>query len=253
MIKEEFSNGNSMLHTLDPRVKIIVALLFSVVVAFSMDINVLFFASIFSLILLLLSKIALKRFFKRIFFVNGFIIFLWFFLPFTYPGRELFRLGPLSATFEGLYYSLMITVKSNIIITAYITLLSTSSITALIHALNHLYCPDKLIQIFLFNYRYIHVLHQEYQKLKDALKVKCFKPRSNIRTYKTYASLFATLLLKSYDRAERVYKAMLCRGFKGKYYVLDHFHITWKDYTAGATMIIFILGMVLCEWIPKIL
>ena len=77
-----------------------------------------------------------------------------------------------------------------------------------------------------------------------------FEPSTSLRTYKTFANLVAMLLLKSYDRAERVYDAMLCRGFKGRYYVLDHFHLTGKDLAIGATMFLFILGMMICEWMP---
>jgi cobalt/nickel transport system permease protein len=185
--------------------------------------------------------------------VNGFILFLWLFLPFTYPGRTLFSLGPLHATSEGVRYALLITIKSNVIILACIALLATSSIFSLVHALSHLHMPDKLIQIFFFNYRYIHVLHREYQRMKNSMKTRCFKPKTDLRTYRTFAYLVAMLLLKSYDRAERVYKAMLCRGFKGRYHVLEHFALAPSDVVIGGMMFIFIMGMLLCEWMPRCL
>lgn len=253
MIKESFTDGKSIIHQLDPRIKIIVAAFFSIVVAVSSTWGLLLMALFFCFILIAMARLNLKKFIMRLIIVNGFILFLWFFLPFTYPGRAAFSIGPLTATWEGIHYGLLITIKSNVIIIACIGLLSTSSVFSLVHALNHLHLPEKLIQIFFFNYRYIHVLNLEYQNMMKTLKVKCFRPGTNIRTYKTFANLVAMLILKSYDRAERVYKAMLCRGFRGRYFVLDHFCVTGKDLAIGATMFLFILGMILCEWIPMCL
>jgi cobalt/nickel transport system permease protein len=62
-----------------------------------------------------------------------------------------------------------------------------------------------------------------------AIKLRGFVPRTNFYTYKTYAYLVASLLIKSYDRSERVYKAMLCRGFKGVFPTYRHFKMQRKD------------------------
>ncbi len=253
MIKEEFIDGDSLLHCLDPRIKILAATFFSIAVAISTSWSILVMAALFCLILFFHAKLNFKRFIKRIIIVNGFIIFLWFFLPFTFPGKIIFGIGPLNVSKEGIHYALLITIKSNLIITACITLLSTSSIFSLVHALSHLHFPEKLIQLLFFTYRYIHVLYLEYLNLRKTLKVRCFKAGTNLRTYKTFANIVAMLLLKSYDRAERVYKAMLCRGFRGRYYVLEHSAMTRKDIMVGALMFIFILGMYICQWIPRYL
>ncbi|NIR17569.1 MAG: cobalt ECF transporter T component CbiQ, partial [Desulfobacterales bacterium] len=66
-------------------------------------------------------------------------------------------------------------------------------------------------QLLFFSYRYIHVIYLEYVRLLNAMKVRCFHPRSDVHTYKAYAHLVGMMLLKSYDRSERVYGAMLCR------------------------------------------
>ncbi|MGA1845450.1 MAG: cobalt ECF transporter T component CbiQ [bacterium] len=253
MIKEEFVDGSSIIHRLDPRIKIPVAFFFSMVVAVSSSWGLLSLSIIFSAVAILMARINMGRLARRLMVVNGFILFLWLFLPFTYPGHTLFSLGPLQATREGIHYALLITIKSNVIILACIGLLATSSIFSLVHALSHLRVPDKLIQIFFFNYRYIHVLHREYQRMKNSMKARCFRPGTNLHTYRTFAYLVAMLLLKSYDRAERVYKAMLCRGFKGRYHVLDHFTLAPADVVIGGTMFMYIMGMAVCEWMLRCL
>jgi cobalt/nickel transport system permease protein len=166
-------------------------------------------------------------------------------LPFTFPGENIYTLGSLNISQEGIKYALLITIKSNSIVLAGIALLSTSSIFNLVHALRHLHFPDKLTQLFFFSYRYIHTIHSEYIRLNNALKIRGFKPQTNLHTYKTYAYLVGMMLVRSYDRSKRVYDAMLCRGFKGKFWTLNHFVFKKSDFVAGMVMISCIVGLVL--------
>jgi cobalt/nickel transport system permease protein len=102
-----------------------------------------------------------------------------------------------------------------------------------------------LVQLFFFTYRYIHTIHSEYIRLNNALKIRGFKPQTNLHTYKTYAHLVGMMLVRSYDRSKRVYDAMLCRGFKGKFWTLNHFVAKKADFAAGIVMISCIMGLVL--------
>ena len=248
MIGEEFASGDSFVHRIDPRLKIMVAVLFSIVIAVADRFPALLCGLFFSISLILIARLNIKKVFYRLLIVNGFILLLWVFLPFTFPGEELFSLGPLTASREGVIYALLITVKSNTIVIASIGLLATSSITTLVHALRHVYVPEKLVHLFFFCYRYIHVIHLEYIRLTNAMKIRCFQPKTNIHTYKTYAYLVGMLLLRSYDRSERVYDAMLCRGFKGKFWMLDHFSLKRSDMVSGTIMFLYILGLVILQW-----
>lgn len=248
MVAEEFSSGNSLIHDLDPRIKIIVATLFSITVAVADRTEVLLLALLFSACCVILSSLPLLRVMRRLLLVNGFILLLWLLLPFTYPGKTLFSVGPFDATAEGSRYALAITIKSNTIILACIALLGTTSIFPLVHALRHLHVPDKLVQLLFFSYRYIHVIYLEYLRLLNAMKVRCFRPRSNLRTYKAYAYLVGMMLLNSYDRSERVYDAMLCRGFKGQFWILDHFGLKRGDVILFIIMLLSIAALGFLQW-----
>ena len=133
-----------------------------------------------------------------------------------------------------------------------ITLLSTSSIFTLAHAMSHLQVPKKLLWLLFLSYRYIFVLYVEYLKLRNALIIRGFRPKTSIHTYKTFAYLIGMLLVRSYERSERIYNAMICRGFQGKFYLLDHFEIGKKDILFLVLMTIFLLGIIWFEWITKI-
>lgn len=245
MIKEKFSAGDSPLHRLDPRVKIIVALFFSVIVAVTDKYTSLLSALLFAVVIVAVARLKTKEIVSRLLVVNSFIFLLWLMLPFTFPGKNIYTLGPLNISQEGIKHALLITIKSNSIILAGIALLSTSSIFNLVHALCHLHFPDKLTQLFFFTYRYIHTIHSEYIRLNNALKIRGFKPQTNLHTYKTYAYLVGTMLVRSYDRSKRVYDAMLCRGFKGKFWTLNHFVFKKSDFIAGTVMISCVIGLVL--------
>lgn len=253
MIREGFSLGHSFIHRLDPRVKLVIAILFSIVVAVADRFTVLLSGLLFSLIVIAMARLKIREVFYRLLVVNGFILLLWIFLPFTFPGDTLFSIGRLTASREGVIYSLLITIKSNTIILSCIALIATSSITTLVHAMRHLYVPDKLVHLFFFCYRYIHVIHLEYTRLLNAMRIRCFTPKTNIHTYRTYAHLVAMLLLKSYDRSERVYNAMLCRGFKGNFWMLDHFSLKGSDLISGTVMLLYIVGLVFLQWGKTIL
>lgn len=249
MIEEPFSTGNSIIHGLDPRVKIIVAALFSVVVATSSRFLALLPALAISLFLVTMAKLPIKKVFYRLLLVNGLILFLWFVLPFTYKGQELFAIGPFIATKEGILLAGQITVKSNSILLSMIALLSTTQIFSLGHAMGQLHFPDKITHLFLFTFRYIHVIYKEYRRLINAMKMRGFVPRTNMHTYKSYAYLVGMLLVRSYDRAERIHKAMLCRGFDRKYYSLTQFSLKMEDIFCLSLMSAVILGLAVLQWV----
>lgn len=240
---EEFAFGDSVVHTTDPRVKLVGALAFSVVVAVSDAYRALVPALFVAWGLVLLAKLDLRTLGRRLAVVNGFVVLLWFILPFTFPGKALFSLGPLTASREGVAYSLAITLRTNAIVLATIALVGTTSIFNLVHALRHVRVPDKLVHIFFFCYRYIAVIHLEYLRLRNAMRVRCFRQKTSLHTYRSYAYLVGMLLIKSYERSHRIYQAMLCRGFKGKYPTFHHFHMRRRDLGALGLMGIVIVGL----------
>jgi len=250
---EELSEGKSFIHLLDPRVKIAITAFFSFTVAMVESFQTLIPAIFFSFILIFLSALKWKLVFRRVLPVYGFIVLIWIFLPFTISGNELFGVGRLHASKEGIIQAFRITIKFSGILFVVISLIATTKVSALFHALNHFRVPKKLIHLTLFCYRYIHVLQREYLRLLNAMKIRGFSPRTSIHTYRSYAYLVGMLLVKSYDRSERVYKAMLCRGFRGTFYMLDHFIIQKKDLYFCITSFVYITGIILIECYTKII
>jgi cobalt/nickel transport system permease protein len=240
---EEFAEGDTIIHRLDPRVKILVALPFAVLVALMHGHAGPARGLALAALLVALARLDIRKVLNRLVVVNVFVLMLWAFLPFTTPGESVFALGPLSASREGLALAGAITLKTNAIVLATIALLGTSKAFSLAHALVHMHAPAKLVHLFFFFYRYISVLHEEYSRLRNAMRVRAFRPRTDGHTYRSYAYLVGMLIVRSFERSERIYHAMLCRGFHGHFPVISHFHLRGADLMfatlmALATMIV---------------
>ncbi|WP_353683911.1 cobalt ECF transporter T component CbiQ [Thermodesulfovibrio sp. 3907-1M] len=226
---EEFSEGSSFLHKADPRLKVIVFSIFSILCATASGLKTPSLFLLYSVFSVFIARLRIKPLFSRLSMTNFFILFIWIFVPVSYPGNPYISFAGLKISHEGLLYALSITLKANAIIIATITLLGTSSINALAHAMLHLKAPKKLVTVFFLFYRYITVIHDEYLKIKRAVIARGFVPRTNLHTYRTYAYIVGGMLIKSYERAEEIYKAMLCRGFQGYFPLFKHFHMRKTD------------------------
>jgi cobalt/nickel transport system permease protein len=247
-IQEPFSEGASLAHRLDPRGKVIVATLFAVLMAVAQTYAPTLAGLALAILCLALARLPLKQVVARLMVVNSFIFFLWLVLPLTYPGEVVWRLGPLAVTRQGLIYTGLITLKSNAIIIAFIALIATVPIVTLGQALHNLRLPAKLCHLLLFTYRYLYVFEQEYHRLVQAMKIRGFQPRTNIHTYRSYAYLAAMLLVRSFDRADRVFQAMLCRGFNGTFHSLRTFSWQRRDRVFGVVSLMALAALLYLEW-----
>ena len=60
--------------------------------------------------------------------------------------------------------------------------------------------------------------------------------------------LVGMLLVKSFDRADRIVAAMKCRGFRGRFYVLHHFAFARRDLLFGVASLVGLVGLGWGEW-----
>lgn len=227
--KEQNTYGVSWIQQLDPRLKIVIAFIAAFLIALTNDLITLYYFLFLAIILIINSKIKVKYLFKKLMLINFFILIIWIFIPLTFPGEVLLSIGKFSLTAEGINFALKITLRSNSIMLLIISLLTTNSISEIIHALYRLKIAKKLIYLFFFVYRYLHIIKREYNNLNEAMLMRAFKAKTNLHTYKSYAYLIAMLLIKSYERSQKVYEAMICRGFKGKFVFFDDFKIKKLD------------------------
>ncbi|GAB4350427.1 MAG: cobalt ECF transporter T component CbiQ [Candidatus Abyssubacteria bacterium] len=248
MLGDTFADGHSLVHELDPRAKALAALVFSVMTAVADRFPALVLALVLAATMVGMAKLPTRAVAYRLLLVNSFVLLLWCMLPLTYPGQAVAHVGPLTLSREGIVYALLITIKSNAIILFGIALLSTTQLTRLGQALTWLRVPDKMIQVLLFMLRYIEVISRDYQRLKASMNARCFRPGANMHTYRSYANMVGMLLVTSYERASAIYSAMLCRGFRGKFYTASEFSFSRTDALFGASVAVLALIMLLLGW-----
>jgi cobalt/nickel transport system permease protein len=247
MIQEPFAAGSSWIHRLDPRFRIVIAVVTSIVVALSSEFPALLTAFTVSGLLVCLAGLHLRDVLKRMLSILGFILLIWAVLPFTYEGEPFFHVGPLVLTKPGVFLSARITIKSITIVLIFISLVSTMTIATLGHALGRLYLSRKLVMLFLMTYRYIFVIEHEYQRLTTAMKIRGFRSRTNLHSYRTYAYLIGMLFVHASIRAQRVQNAMLCRGFKGQFYSLVEYKSSSQNWIFLIMMIWVIFLLIMME------
>jgi cobalt/nickel transport system permease protein len=248
MFNEVFAIGDSIIHRIDPRFKVVAVAVFSTVVAVSYRFPTLYAALAVAVILTLAAHLNLKAVAGRLLVVIGFLVLLWVLLPITFEGDALIRIGPLSLTRPGVILSAQISLKSLAILLAFIALITTMNFATLGHALDRLHLSGKLVHLLLMTYRYIFVIEQEYHRMVRAAKIRGFRPRANLHTYKTFAYFVAMLFVRAASRADRVYRAMRCRGFNGRLYCLADFPPHLSNWIFAAIMTVSVIGLALLEW-----
>jgi cobalt/nickel transport system permease protein len=239
----------ALIQHIDPRLRIVTAAAFSVVVALAGRFAVLWFALAVSLLAAVLAGIGFFGALRRLAPFNLLVLLLLVLLPLSTAGTTLMSLGPFHFSREGLLLAAAVAIKGNAIVLAVMVLLGTLEAATLGHALSHFYVPEKLTHLLLFTVRYLEVLHRESLRLRAAMKVRAFRPRMNLHTYRSYGYLVGMLLVRSLDRSERIVAAMKCRGFQGRFYLLDHFALSRRDLPFAIISLLILLAMALLEWL----
>lgn len=122
-------------------------------------------------------------------------------------------------------------------------IVGSAPFTVTIKALQDMGLPGSLTQIFLFAYRYIFLLNEEFQTMSRSLQCKGFVKRSDLKTARILAMAFAMLLIRSYERSEDVFHAMLSRGYRGELLCRGRQAITGSDCLKSLLVVSAALGI----------
>lgn len=203
---------------IDSRARIVTAALFAVAVVAVDNLAILAGFLAVALGFAVAARLPLASTLRRIAAIDLFILFSVLALPFTLPGAALFEVGSWTASVEGTLAAARIVVKATSIMLALIGLVGVMPIVDLGHALARLGVSTKLISLLLLTVRYVDVLHREQRRLRLAMKARAFLPRADTHTWRTLGFLVGMLLVRGFERAERILAAMKCRGFTGRFH-----------------------------------
>lgn len=147
-------------------------------------------------------------------------------------GDETFEIGFLTLSLTGLARLISLSAAIAAMISLMLVLLATTPIPCIFKAARALWLPRLLVLLTLLTYRYVFLLMEEFARLRTALRVRGFRNRADLHSYRTIGQVAGTLLVRSHERSERVGQAMRCRGFDGEFRALDDFRTAWPDVLA---------------------
>jgi cobalt/nickel transport system permease protein len=208
--------GDTVLHRLPPECKLAATFLF--VVAVVATPREAFWAyGVYAAAVLVLARVAripLGGLLRRLVIELPFVAFA-FFLPFVSHGERVDVLG-VSLSVDGLWAAWNILVKGTLGVAASVVMAGTTEVTEVLRGLERLRVPRSLTAIAGFMVRYGEVITDEMQRMKVARISRGYDPRWFWQT-RAVASSAATLFIRSYERGERVYLAMVSRGWTGAF------------------------------------
>jgi cobalt/nickel transport system permease protein len=231
----------------DPRLRLAAALLFALVTVSLQTFPALLAALALALALVAAGGTDWRPLLRRLLPLEGLMLALLLLLPFTVAGTPWFAVGPLQASHEGLELALHILLRANAVLVMLLAMLGTLEPTTLGHALGRLGVPQKLVHLFLLTVRYIELIHDEYRRLRNAMRARAFVPRSDAHGWRSLGWLIGMLLVRSLERAQRVLAAMKCRGFHGRLYLLADYRWGRGDSAAALAASLLLGGLLLLE------
>jgi len=204
--------GESSLHRLDPRAKVLTTLVFILCVV-SFDryaVSALLPFLVFPTIMLTVGNLPVGYILRKILVVVPFALLVGLFNP-LFDRQVVWQLGTLELA-GGWVSCLSILMRAVLAASAAITLVAVTGFPALCGALEKLGMPQVFAVQLQFLYRYIFILTDEGARTARARQLRDFGRRPGLRQF---GSLAGHLLLRTWERAERIHAAMLARGFTG--------------------------------------
>jgi cobalt/nickel transport system permease protein len=189
--------------------------------------------------LILLSKVPVFYVLKRSLIIMPFVVLIAIFIPFFREGEVAgsynIWLWQVSVTYSGLQVFWNILAKAWLSILSLILLTSTTKFSNLLKSLEQLRMPRVMVMILSFMYRYIFVLVDEVMRMRQARDSRNFGG-GRLWQLRTIGNMIGTLFIRSYERGERVYAAMMARGFDGQTRTLESLSFRQLDVFFGISL-----------------
>jgi cobalt/nickel transport system permease protein len=153
--------------------------------------------TLFLSIIILISTISIGFIFKRLILMEPFVIGI--------AILSIFQDG-------GWFVFVKILLKSTVCLLSIIVFSNTTTFNNLVRLLRKLRVPKVLVDVIALMYRYIFVLIDEAEKMQRARASRTFINQKKL-SWKLQGSIIGQLFVRSYERGERIYRAMRARGF----------------------------------------
>jgi cobalt/nickel transport system permease protein len=250
---EEYTEGHSVLHRLDPRIKVIAAVVtvFCIVFLSHWYVPLLFFAVCFGLAVV--SRASLKVYWKRLLYPMSFVAFVAVILPFTSGSIVLTHVPGINIPIysDGIYFGILVFTRCIAAVSVLNLLILVTPITTVMDSLAWFHVPSVIIDTMMLMFRYIGILSEESTRMYRAQQSRCGHSRSvgYFKKITNIGNIAGALLLRSFDRAVKVGNAMISRAYTGKYtlFTYENKRISVRDALVGLLIVVASISVVLID------
>lgn len=221
----QYFPGNSVLHRLDPRVKLILTLLFIVIIFLCQNGLSMGFIILVLVFLIFLSQVPLKTVLKSLKPIIPIIIITSLLNAFYLKGQVLFKIGFITVYKEGVIFGAFIVIRIACLIVSSSLLTYTTTPTSLTDGLERLLSPLKVFKLKVHELammmtialRFVPTLIEETDKIMNAQRARGadFESGNLIKRIKSLIPIIIPLFISSFRRAHDLAEAMECRCYRG--------------------------------------
>ncbi len=144
---------------------------------------------------------------------------------------------------QGWVWFVSLVLRSILCLMILVLLTNTTRFTELLRGIRRFGCPKILVANLSFLYRFLFVLSDEVMRMRQARDSRRVGRASVLPELRTLGSMLGTLMVRSFERADHMYQAMLSRGFSGEFSVVTPRRFSWRDLAFISVVALFITAM----------
>jgi len=245
-----YVHGHTRVHGLAPQCKLAAQLLFVIAVVATPREAFWAFAIYAAILvgLIRLAELPVGFVLKRLVIEVPFVLFA-VLLPFIGRGERTDIFG-LSLAVEGLWGAWNILAKATIGLGASILVAATTTMPEFLRGFERLHLPKAFTSTASFMIRYFDVIADEMRRMKVARQARGYDPRW-LWQARAVAASAGSLFIRSYERGERVYQAMLSRGYTGSLPRVDEAPATGATWAAALTVPAAAAAIATIAWVVR--
>ncbi len=243
---DHLAMGDSPVHRLDARAKLVVALVYTALVVSvpKYEVAALVPYAVLPFAWLAFGGVPLGFVAKRLLLVSPFVAFVALLNPLYDAAPMLVRLGPWAFWVRGGVVSCAsVCGKFALTVSTLVALVSTTRFHDLLRALAWFRLPRLFLIELSFLYRYLFLLVEQVQRMKRARECREVGPAKLRWCLRSTGGIIGNLFLRTLERGERVYAAMAARGFDGSVKTLTRFRMRAGDYAFLVGGVLFVAAL----------
>jgi len=237
---DKYSNLNSVIHKIDPRIKLLLLFCFLIFIAVTSNLKLLGFYWGMAAVLTAASRVPVHFYLKKLILITPLVVVFSFFIYLSYLLEH--RVAVTLEAFSRYYpvWDTLAAMAARIYLSILVItlLVSCTRFNDLLWSLRRFRLPLIVTILSKLVYTYIFIFIDELHRIMRAYKSRT--PVRRVSRIKVYGHIAAGILLRSMERSDYIYKAMLSRGFDGEFPEGNTHRLKWHDLAA----VIVFLGII---------